>query len=254
MESNHSIDPTYLRYVYDGLAQGRISSDNASDLPHGLVGLYEELFPASMPIAQRQQLLERFCTWALLRREVTTTLVAGLWQQTEEEVMDFIRAQSRWFASPKQGHYRLYHDKLRTFYLQRLAANDVSRLNLHLIAHLQQALQHRDGKDKERYALQYLPNHLYAEAMQHPEHGKQLLALAHDTALWQRQLNQSKGYTWTKEMLEHARHWAAQHSEEDVEECALQQIDLHYMEQNSAPQIVELVKQNDMEAALAKMA
>ena len=103
MPQNHPIDPTYLRYVYDGLAQGRISADNTSDLPHGLVGLYEELYPASMPTAQRQQLLERFCTWALLRREVTTPLVAGLWQQTEEEVMDFIRTHSRWFASPQTG-------------------------------------------------------------------------------------------------------------------------------------------------------
>jgi hypothetical protein len=253
MSSDHPIDPTYLRYVYDGLAQGRISADNASDLPHGLVGLYEELFPPSMPTAQRQQLLERFCTWALLRSEVTTTLVAGLWHQAEEEVMEFIRTHSRWFASPRQGHYRLYHDKLRTYFLQRLAPHDVSRLNQRIITYLQQALQQQDGKDTERYALQYLANHLYAEAMQYPEHGKQLLTLAHNNALWQRQLNQSKGYTWTKEMLDLARHWATQHSEEDLEECALQLIDLHYMEQNSAPQIVELVAQNDMEAALARI-
>ena len=103
----HHIDPTYLRYVYDGLIQGQISADNAADLPHGLVGLYEELFPASMPVAERQHLLERFCIWALMRREVSTAFMAGLWQQSEEEVMDFIRNNSRWFVSPKQWTFQI---------------------------------------------------------------------------------------------------------------------------------------------------
>jgi hypothetical protein len=41
------LEPTYLRYIYDGLIKGSIHPENAAELPEGLIGLYEE---ASMSV------------------------------------------------------------------------------------------------------------------------------------------------------------------------------------------------------------
>ena len=40
----NKIEPTYLRYIYDGLNKGSINSQNASSLPNGFIGLFEEAF------------------------------------------------------------------------------------------------------------------------------------------------------------------------------------------------------------------
>jgi hypothetical protein len=47
-------DPGYLRHVYDGLVSGQIHSENPSDLPEGLIGLYEETFDESISVIARQ--------------------------------------------------------------------------------------------------------------------------------------------------------------------------------------------------------
>ena len=39
------VDPTYLRTIHDGLVTGSVNKDNASSLPYGLVGVYEEALP-----------------------------------------------------------------------------------------------------------------------------------------------------------------------------------------------------------------
>ena len=51
------LDPTYLRYVYDGLVSGQIHPENPSDLPEGLIGLYEEAFDESISVVARQKKL-----------------------------------------------------------------------------------------------------------------------------------------------------------------------------------------------------
>ena len=53
----NSLDPSYLRYIYDGILKGEISSENESALPEGLVGLYEVAFQENIPLAKRQQYL-----------------------------------------------------------------------------------------------------------------------------------------------------------------------------------------------------
>lgn len=70
------LEPTYLRYIYDGLIKGSIHPENAADLPEGLIGLYEEAFDEKQPVHLRQQLLERFAIWALLKKEVSAQFVA----------------------------------------------------------------------------------------------------------------------------------------------------------------------------------
>jgi hypothetical protein len=54
------LEPTYLRYIYDGLVKGSIHPENAAELPEGLIGLYEEAFDESKAVQVRQKLLQRF--------------------------------------------------------------------------------------------------------------------------------------------------------------------------------------------------
>ena len=37
-----NLEPSYLRYVYDDLNKGLLNAENASTLPQGFIGLYEQ--------------------------------------------------------------------------------------------------------------------------------------------------------------------------------------------------------------------
>jgi len=37
---NQHLEPTYLRYIYDGLIKGSIHPENAAELPDGLIDMY----------------------------------------------------------------------------------------------------------------------------------------------------------------------------------------------------------------------
>ena len=51
------LEPTYLRYIYDGLLKGSIHPENATELPDGLIGLYEEAVKESTSVVTRNKLL-----------------------------------------------------------------------------------------------------------------------------------------------------------------------------------------------------
>lgn len=61
-----NLDPTYLRYIYDNLILGSIHPENASELPDGLIGLYEEAFEDCNSVIERQKLLKQFALFTLL--------------------------------------------------------------------------------------------------------------------------------------------------------------------------------------------
>ena len=102
----NQIEPTYLRYIRDGLKKEAIHPDNA--LPDGLIGLYEDAFSENLSAVERQKLLEQFAIWALLKKEVSANFVAEVLDVKEENVLDFIAAYSKWFNSPEPGKYQLY--------------------------------------------------------------------------------------------------------------------------------------------------
>ena len=70
------LEPTYLRFIYDGLVKGSNHPENAAELPEGLIGLNEEAFDERTSVVERQNLLERFAIWALLKKEVSAVFVA----------------------------------------------------------------------------------------------------------------------------------------------------------------------------------
>ncbi len=99
----NSLDPSYLRYIYDGIFNGVITSDNESTLPEGLVGLYEVAFQENIPLAKRQQTLEIFTCWALLKKEVSVSFVSELLELEETALVEFVSTYAFWFNIPEFG-------------------------------------------------------------------------------------------------------------------------------------------------------
>lgn len=84
------LEPTYLRYIYDGLLKGSIHPENAAELPDGLIGLYEEAFDERTSVVERQKLLQRFAICALLKKEVSASFISEILGETEDDIQEFI--------------------------------------------------------------------------------------------------------------------------------------------------------------------
>jgi tetratricopeptide (TPR) repeat protein len=249
----HFTDPTYLRTIHDGLLSGPIHKDNASTLPIGLIGIYEEALPPASNVKERTKFLEFFAVWALLKKEVSAAFVIPLLEGwTEENVLDYISRYSKWFNSPVSGKYVLYHERIRSFLLQKVSHGHFTACNEAIIQNCQTALQAKSGDEQEYYALEHLSLHLLIQSMENKD-AVALKTLAYDTAHWNRQVEISKGFEWSKSLLNDMMIWASKHDDEEVIECALNKVDLYHLEQNDAPRIVELVAQNDIETALGRI-
>ena len=72
------LEPTYLRYVYDGLNKGSLNAENASALPQGFIGLYEQEFTQKTPANKRREVLYQLALWALFKGPVTANLAAAI--------------------------------------------------------------------------------------------------------------------------------------------------------------------------------
>jgi hypothetical protein len=119
---NNIIDSTYFRYVFDGLENKTIHQGNISALPAGLVGFYEEAILHEHSVQVRQKFLSFFSVWALLKKEVSVSLVAEVLQWDEQDVINYLSVYTKWFNSPVSGKYLLYHERLRVFLLEKLTA------------------------------------------------------------------------------------------------------------------------------------
>ena len=248
------IDPTYLRTIVDGLSSGALQKDNPAALPQGLIGVYEEAMSPESNVNDRQQFLAFFGMWAMLKKEASAELVADLLDSfNEAHVLDYISRYSKWFNAPSSGRYVLYHERLRTFVLQKLSEGDVLRINQRIINLSYKALENKQGDEWEHYALEHLSAHILLNAMLSKETGTELKKLAYDVQLWNRQIKLSKGFEWSKKMLNDMMLWALKYDGDEVIECALNKVDLDYLEQNDGANIVALVAQNDMEAALKRI-
>ena len=254
MQANHKhTDPTYLRTIYDGLLLGTLHKENASALPMGLVGMYEEALPPAKNVNERKKFLEFFAVWALLKKEVSVAFLMTLLEGwSEERIIYYISKYSKWFNSPQSGKYVLYHERLRAFILQKISKNHFNNCNEKIINNSQEAFSRRSSDEWENYALEYLSNHMLIPALEKGD-GSVLKLLAYNTTYWNRQVEISKGFEWSKRMLNDMMLWASKYDDDEVIECSLNKVDLHNLEQNDAPRIVELVAHNDIETALQRI-
>ncbi len=204
------LEPTYLRYIYDGLVKGSVHSENAADLPDGLIGLYEEAFDERRPVLERQKLLKRFAIWALLKKEVSTAFVAELLNEPEEETQAFMSTYSSWFNSPESGKYQLYHERLKVYLLQKLSEEEVSALHEKLIARLEQAIVEQKADEFERYGLEFITTHLINHSILNgsklnPDEDKnncdRLSMFCVDKDHLRRQIELSNGILWSRDSI-----------------------------------------------------
>jgi tetratricopeptide (TPR) repeat protein len=246
------LEPTYLRFIHDGILNGSIHKDNAADLPDGLIGLYEEAFDDGTSVIERQKLLQRFAIWALLKKEVSVAFIAEILGEPENEIQAFISNYSAWFNSPESGKYQLYHERLKVFLLQKMNEVELYALHVKIIARLEWSIEAKKADEFELYSLEFLSLHLGVEAMI-SGNGSKLLKFAYAQTNWQRQLKISKGYTWTKISLNAVMPWASKYNQNEVIECALQLVDLNFQMQNAAYEIVALVSEGAIDYALKRI-
>jgi hypothetical protein len=150
------------------------------------------------------------------------------------------------------GKYVLYHERLRTFLLQKISHKQFTACNNSIIKRSQVALDTKSSDEWEYYSSEYLSNHLLIPAME-SGNANDLKALSYSTAHWNRQIEISKRFDWSKRMLNDMMLWASKYDGDEVIECALNKVDLYHLEQNDAPRIVELVANNEIETALQRI-
>ena len=190
------LEPSYLRYVYDGLSKGSISSNNPTSLPIGFIGLFEDEFPPSMPLVERMSILNRLATWALLKGPVSIEMVSEILDEHPDNTKALIDTYSKWFNSPEPGKYVLYHDRLRTYLLQKLSNHEVQDLNETLISYLENALNSEGLKEAELYALEHLSTHMLVESQMGNNYDR-LHEFVNQEDLWKRQISTSSEYKWS---------------------------------------------------------
>ena len=191
-----NFDPTYLRSVNNGLISGALFKDNASALPAGLVGMYEEALPQANRILERQTVLEFLTVWALLKKEVSAAFVAPLLSWTEEQVLNYIARYSNWFNAPVVGKYILYHERLRIFILQYIPPWEFEKNNKGIIRLCKNALESKVGDEFECYALEHYSSHLLDIAMI-TGIGSDLKIFCRNPKVWNRQIELSSGLNWS---------------------------------------------------------
>ena len=189
------LEPTYLRYIFDGLVKGSIHPENAAELPDGLIGMYEEAFDERSSVFERQKLLQRFAIWALLKKEVSVAFVAEILGETEDDIQDFISTYSAWFNSPESGKYQLYHERLKVYLLQKMSEGEIKKLNLNIITFIKLQLVVEES-DIKNYALEFQAHHLMIHYLITDEL-KPLLDFVDDKSIWSQQISQSNGHFWT---------------------------------------------------------
>jgi tetratricopeptide (TPR) repeat protein len=139
------------------------------------------------------------------------------------------------------------------FLLLKISERDILRINQWIINLCHESLVKKQADELEYYALEHLSTHLFLTAMNSQETGVALKKLAYDTTHWDRQIELSKGFDWSKKMLNAMLQWAMKWDHNQILECALCKVDLHYLEQNDAQKIVALVVNGEIEVALSRI-
>jgi hypothetical protein len=247
------LDPTYLRTIYDGLNSGAIHKDNASALPTGLVGIYEAAFPPTSNVNDRNKVLDFFTVWSLLRREVSAAFILPLlegWK--EEQLLEYIAQYSKWFNSPVSGKYQLYHERFRAFILQKISHQQISTCNDLIINQCQRALLEKNGNEWELYALECLSKHLLIKAMENGD-GSALKSLAYNTTHWNRQIEISMGFEWSKKSIYHCLNFLNYKNDILVADYYLLLIKLKHMEEDSIQLTIRLFNENKANIAIERL-
>jgi hypothetical protein len=242
------LEPTYLRYIYDGLIKGSIHPDNAAELPERLIGLYEEAFDERQPVHKRQQLLERFAIWALLKKEVSIQFIAEVLSQPEEEIQEFIATYSAWFNSPESGKYQLYHERLKVFLLQKFSGGEIAELNNQIIQFLSLRFSVIQKNESTLYCYQYLSHHAYVAAKINAD-SNLLSELCLSESFKKRQFDLSGFYDWEEQLMQLGVEYFALKEDAICHEIVFEKTKIQYKKKD-IDLILSLVQRGEMETVL----
>ena len=220
------LEPTYLRYIYDGLNKGSIHPENSAELPDGLIGMYEEAFEERKSVIERQKLLQRFAIWALLKKEVSAAFVAEVVGESEDDIQEFISTYSAWFNSPESGKYQLYHERLKVYLLQKLSEGEIHTLHEKLIGRLEKAIETQKADEFEWYGLEYLAGHLGVSGIINED--KRLFKYGRRANFESRQIEVSEGFEWSKSLYKNCIETSTISNKENVIEWGIK---LHLINQ-----------------------
>ena len=230
------LEPSYLRYIFDGLEKGELHPDNAAALPEGLTGLYEAAFEENKPARERQKLLETFAIWALLKKEVSAQFVAEILDVPTQEIIDFIATYSSWFTSPESDKYQLYHERLKVYIIQKVSINSIRDLNTQLIRRLESELAKKKGSEFEKYALTFLCSHIQVEAftIENKLFADKLFEYATSFEYWERQKEILGTYRFSKMAMESALAYFQKNDENKTMLIHGKLIELYDLQRNKA--------------------
>ena len=246
------IEPTYLRYVYDSLNKGSLNAENASALPQGFIGLYEQEFTQKTPVSERKKVLNQLALWALFKGPVSANLAAAVLELEEEQMKDLVDTYSSWFNSLESGKYQLYHERLRVYLLQKLKTDEVQALNEKLISFLEEAVKQAKGEEDEYYALEHLHQHMALESQLGNQY-ERLHSYVNQESLWRRQIQLSKGYAWSQNAVQQGiKEGARRNHEMNTIRATVNSVKLMIQEQNSAEDILNLLNDGDYQTALKR--
>ena len=246
------IEPTSLRYLHDNLEKGSLNAENAAALPYGFIGLYEEAFQSNIPISNRQTTLKRLAIWALFKGGVSTHLSSQILNESQEDTKSLIDSFSSWFNTTDSNKYILYHNRLRTYLLQKLSSHELQELNEQIIRYLEQALEAQKGNEAEIYALEHLSTHLATESQMDSNY-QRLHDFANQEDLWPRQVSISKEYKWSQQAVQYSiKEGARRHYEMNTLSSSVNSVKLMQEEENSVNQILNLLNQGDYTTALER--
>ena len=245
------LEPSYLRYIYDGLEKGDLHPDNAAALPEGLIGLYEAAFVDSKPARERQKLLNTLAIWALLKKEVSAQFVAEILEIPTQEIVDFIATYSSWFSSPESGKYQLYHERIKVYLLQKLSEQEIAILHNKLILRLEQAIEKQKEDDFEIYGLEFLSFHYYINA--YSSATNKLFDFVLNNKIIERQIKISNGFKWSQNGLRNGIRFGVIMQSQSVVDCGLLLVRLFYQEQNDIERIIRLALDNKIELSIERI-
>jgi len=249
----NKLEPTYLRYVYDGLNKGSLNAENASALPRGFIGLFESEFPADVSSVERISVLRRLTLWALFKGAASTHLASEVLEEDEEDTKTLIDTYSKWFNSPEPGKYILYHDRLRSYFLQKLSSHEVQSLNEKIISYLEAALKDKREDEAQEYALEHLATHMAVESQLDNNYDR-LHDFVNQEDLWKRQVRTSKQYKWSQQAVQYGiKEGARRHHEMNTLTSTVNSVKLMQEEQNSAQQILVLFSNGDYQTAISRL-
>ena len=240
-----NLEPTYLRYVYDGLNKGSLNAENAAALPQGFIGLYEQAFTQKTPANERERVLNELALWALFKGPVSAKFAADVLQMEEVQMKDLVDNYSSWFNSPESGKYQLYHERLRVYLLQKLSQREIIAINQLLLDYLKKQLEETTQNESVLYCFEHLSFHAYFHAKVLNDHSL-LGDLCLNESFKDRQFKLSGFYDWEEQLMQYGISYFSLEGNPLVSKIVFEKTKIQFKRKN-IDLIIDLIRRSEFD-------